>query len=232
MGDVLAVQARGLGRRFGRHWALAHVDFDARAGEVVLLAGPNGSGKTTLLRILAGLSRPTVGELELFGIDPSQRRTDCRRLVSLITHQNYIYEALTALEMVRVWARLLGSSTDDEALVELLAEVNLAHRRDAAVQTFSAGMRKRLTLVRTRLEEPRLVLLDEPFAALDEPGQRLIEDWIEDFRSRGVTVVMASHALIRASRMCSRALVLEQGQIRWQGPAHAMLDHVEQEATA
>lgn len=227
MGDVLAVRARGLGRRFGRHWALAHVDFDARAGEVVLLAGPNGSGKTTLLRILAGLSRPTIGELQLFGIDPAVRRTDCRRLVSLVTHQNYIYESLTALEMVRVWARLLGRSTDERALVPLLEEVDLHQRRHEAVATFSAGMRKRLTLVRARLEEPRLILLDEPFAALDEPGQRLIEAWIEDFRQRDVTVVMASHALVRASRMCSRALLLDRGQIRWQGPASSTLERLE-----
>jgi heme exporter protein A len=227
MGDVLAVQARELGRRFGRHWALAHVDLDARTGEVLLLAGPNGSGKTTLLRILAGLSRPTVGELRVFGIDPAERRTDCRRAVSLITHQNYIYEALTALEMVRVWARLLGRSLDEEALLEPLVEVGLAHRKNEVVATFSAGMRKRLTLVRARLEDPRLVLLDEPFAALDEPGQRLIERWIDDFRQRGVTVIMASHALARASRLSSRAVFLEQGQIRWQGPSAALLERLE-----
>ena len=213
----IALRTTALGKRFGRHWALAHVDLEVAPGEVVLLAGPNGSGKTTLLRLVAGLHRPDQGELEIFGLDPRRARLGSRRLLSMVGHQNYLYPPLTALEMVRTWARLLGRPTGDDELVEHLAEVGLGARAGSRVGGFSAGMRKRLTLVRARLERPRLVLLDEPLAALDAAGGELVERWIGGFRDTGTAVVMASHAVARMCRVADRAVYLEEGQIAWQG---------------
>ncbi len=224
-----AIETRGLGRRFGRHWALAHVDLEVAAGEVLLLAGANGSGKTTLLRLLAGLSRPTVGRVRIFGLDPQRERLACRRQLSMVSHHSFLYDRLTALETLRVWARLLTRPAGDEPLLELLETVGLAERRDHLVGGFSAGMRKRLTLLRSRLEEPRLVLLDEPLAALDAAGKRLVESWVAEHRGRGTTVVMASHALERMSRLCDRALYLRQGQVVWEGPGSELLERVEGE---
>ncbi|MCP4663318.1 MAG: ATP-binding cassette domain-containing protein, partial [bacterium] len=133
---------------------------------------------------------------------------------------------LTALETLRIWARLLGRPSADGDLVPLLEEVDLAERRDTPVVGFSAGMRKRLVLLRTRLERPRLVLLDEPFSALDSAGKHLVETWIEGFRTAGITVVLASHALERSARLCDRALLLDRGQIAWQGPAAEVQDRL------
>lgn len=223
-GEV-AVKARGLGRRFGRHWALAHVDLDLPAGQTLLLAGANGSGKTTLLRLFSGLLRPSAGELRLFGRDPARERLWCRRRLSLVSHETYLYDQLTALEMVRLWARLLARPADDEELLALLSRVGLADRRHSAIAGFSAGMRKRLTLLRTQLEAPCLVLLDEPFAALDPPGQAMVEAWLSDFRARGLAVVLASHSLARAAQLADRALLLQDGQIAWHGPAAELLEH-------
>jgi heme exporter protein A len=215
----LAIRARGLGRRFGRGWALAHCDLEVAAGSTLLVAGANGSGKTTLLRLLAGLLRPTAGEIAIFGLDPRARRLASRRRLSLVSHQSFLYERLTALESLRLWARIVGRARGDAALLALLEEVGLGDRATSQVHTFSAGMRKRLTLARARLEAPDLLLLDEPFAALDVPGQRLVERWIRDSAARGAAVVLASHQLEQAALLCSRAVVLERGQIEWEGDA-------------
>jgi heme ABC exporter ATP-binding subunit CcmA len=214
-----AIRTRKLGRRFGRSWALAHCDLEAAPGESLLIAGANGSGKTTLLRLLAGLLRPTTGSIEVFDLDPRTRRLAVRRRLSLVSHHTFLYERLSALESLRLWARVLGRRLDDAALDALLEEVGLDARRDHLVRTFSAGMRKRLSLARVRLEQPDLLLLDEPFAALDLPGQRLVERWIAETLARGATVLLASHQLAQAAALCRRAIVLRAGQIEWQGPA-------------
>ena len=214
-----AVATRGLGKRFGSLWALAHVDLEIDRGQALLVAGSNGSGKTTLLKLLAGLYRPTAGSLTVLGIDPVGERLACRRQLSMVGHHSCLYERLSALESLRFWARSLGRSNSDSELVELLGEVGLAERRDSLVSTYSAGMRKRLALARSRLEEPSLLLLDEPFAALDVAGQRQVEAWVERGRENGMTIVLASHQLEQAAAVCDRAVLLEQGQMIWKGTA-------------
>ena len=214
-----AFSARDLCRRYGQKWALAHLDLVAEEGEVLLVAGPNGSGKTTLLRLLAGLLRPTAGELELFGRTLASDPFGWRQRVSLLSHASYLYDPLTALETVRLWARLLGRSTAAADLGARLAEVGLEDEGDTLVSGFSAGMQKRLTFARVRLEDSRLVLLDEPFAALDTAGQQLVADWISTDRKAGKTVVIASHNIERGARIADRAVLLSRGQKAWQGPA-------------
>ena len=225
-----ALRARGLGRRFGRDWALAHVDLDVAPGETMVLAGANGSGKTTLLRLAAGLYRPSRGAIEVFGLDPQRERLECRRALSMVSHQAYLYDRLTALETLRIWARLLGRPAADADLMPLLASVGLDRRPRLQVAGFSAGMRKRLTLLRTRLEQPRLLLLDEPFSALDVEGKRQVEEWIHDAREAGAAVVMASHAVRRASRLCDRAVLLERGQIVWRGDGDGLVRRLGEQA--
>lgn len=225
-----ALSARGLGRRFGRDWALAHVDLDVAPGETMVLAGSNGSGKTTLLRLAAGLYKPSRGKLEIYGLDPQRERLECRRALSMISHQAYLYDRLTALETLRIWARLLRRPAADSDLMPLLATVGLDRRPRLQVAGFSAGMRKRLTLLRTRLEEPRLLLLDEPFSALDVEGKRQVEQWIRDARAAGAAVVMASHAIVRASKLCDRAVLLERGQIVWRGDGEGLVRRLGEQA--
>jgi len=225
-----AIQARDLGRRFGRDWALAHVDLDVAPGESMVLAGANGSGKTTLLRLAAGLYKPSRGAMRIYGLDPRRDRLECRRALSLVSHQAYLYDRLTALETLRVWARLLGRPAADSDLMPLLATVGLDRRPRLRVAGFSAGMRKRLTLLRTRLERPRLLLLDEPFSALDVEGKRQVEDWVHDAREAGAAVVMASHAVRRAGRLCDRAVLLERGQIVWRGDGDELAERLGESA--
>lgn len=221
-----AVRTVGLGKRFGKQWALAHCDLEVQQGQSVLLAGANGSGKTTLLRMIAGLYKPTQGDLRIFGHDPQDERLTCREALSLVGHDHYLYSQLTALETVQTWARLGGIDHSVDQLLDLLDEVDLRHRQNNRVGGFSAGMKKRLTLLRTKLEHPRLVLLDEPFSALDTAGQRLIEEWVQGYKAAGKTVIVASHNLPRAARLCERAVYLKDGQMIWQGESSAMIDQM------
>jgi heme exporter protein A len=213
------VQAAGLARRFGRRWALAHVDLEVREGEALLLAGPNGSGKTTLLRLLVGLLAPTHGSLRVFGLEPVRERMAVRARTALLAHDLWLYPRLTAGETLGLWRRLGGGTAGDEDVAGLLARVGLADAGVLPVGAFSAGMRKRLALARLRLERPRLLLLDEPFAALDAEGQESVSRWLIGLRSEGTTLVLASHALERAAPLCDRALRLEAGQVVWRGAA-------------
>jgi ABC-2 type transport system ATP-binding protein len=222
----VAVAAESLGKRFGRQWAVARANLEVREGEVLLLAGANGSGKTTLLRLLGGLHRPSAGQVRIFGYEPRRERLSVRRLLSLVSHDNYLYPPLTALETVRLWARLTGRPSGDDILVPLLEEVELADHRHHRVGGFSAGMRKRLSLARTRLEKAPLLLFDEPLGALDTAGQSLVERWIGEHRDAGGTVIVASHAVARMGRLCDRAVLLEHGQIAWMGPAAELAPHL------
>lgn len=207
-----AVSVRDLCRRFGRRWALARVDLDVAQGERLLIVGANGSGKSTMLSILATLLPPTRGTLRLFGMDPLQDRLAVRRRIGIVRHAHGLYEDLSAADNLRIRARLVGRSVDVPAA---LRGVGLDDRTEP-IRTFSAGMRKRLQLAALELESPDLVLLDEPFSALDPAG---CADVAALVRNLPGTVLMASHQVERASAICDRAILLDQGLLRWAGPA-------------
>jgi heme exporter protein A len=211
--DSLAIDARGLARRFGRAWALAHVDLALPFGTSLWLRGANGAGKTTLLRMLASLSSPSRGTLRVAGFDVLRERPEVRRCVSFVSHALYLYPGLTALETLLLWMKLRAMPPQRERAAELLAEVDLSAAADRRVAEFSAGMRKRLALARTRLEEPQVLLLDEPFSSLDTAGCELVERWVRDSVAAGAAVIMASHDHERSSALCERVVDLENGQI-------------------
>jgi heme exporter protein A len=215
---TLAVETRSLSRRYGRRWALADVSLEVPAGSVTMLAGRNGSGKSTLLRVLATALRPDHGEALVLGHDVRRARDAVRRRVALLAHQSFLYEALTARENLRVAASFLGRDTEGA----LLDRVGLGTRADDPVSSFSAGMRKRLSLARVLLQQAELVLLDEPYGELDPPGFALLDGVVGELRQRGATVLMATHLVDHGRQMCDRALVLEEGRLAWSGAAREM----------
>jgi heme exporter protein A len=177
-----------------------------------MVAGRNGSGKSTLLRVLATAIRPDRGMVRVLGHDVRRERDEVRRATALLAHDSYHYDPLTALDNLRIAARFLGRDASREAMRAALDEVGLAERADDPVTDFSAGMRKRLSLARTLLKDAAVVLLDEPYAALDPPGFRLVDRVLDGLRKHGRTVLMATHLVEHGRPLCDDALVLEAGR--------------------
>ncbi len=212
------VHASNLSRRFGRRWAYARVDLHLEAGEKVLLIGANGSGKTTLLRTFSTLLSPSLGSLELFGQSVAEGRSldSVRRRIGMLSHQTGLYEDLSILENLRVFAKLFGASTDKASLNQHIEAVGLDGRSEP-IRTYSAGMRKRASVALLRLKNPELILLDEPFSALDPTGIDEIARLLSEIPA---TQILVSHQVERAAQLCDRCILLESGLIRWQGPAN------------
>ncbi len=216
MTDVV-IEADRLSRRFGRRWALAEVSFQVPRGAVMMVAGRNGSGKSTLFRVLSTALKPDGGRATVAGFDVLREREDVRKVVALLSHYSYLYEQLTARENLQVAADHLGIRRD--GIMGLLERVTLAGRADDAVATFSAGMRKRLSFARILLQEPQIVMLDEPYGQLDPQGFALVDDVVRELKARGTTVLMATHQLERGTQLADLALHLEQGRVQSFGAA-------------
>jgi heme exporter protein A len=215
----LAIETRGLGRRYGRRWALVDVDLDVGRGTSLLVAGRNGSGKSTLLRVLSTATRPDRGRATIEGHDLQTAKQEVRRRIALLGHATYAYEALSALQNLQVTADLIGKRTGRKELVDL------GRRVDDSLSTFSAGMRKRLSIARLLLQEATVVMLDEPYAALDPEGFRFIDALLERLKARGTTVLLVSHLLDRGAAFCDRGIVLDEGRVAWSGPARELPAH-------
>jgi len=204
-----AIEAEHLARRYGRRWALVDVSLVVAQGEVLMVAGRNGSGKSTLLRVLATAIRPTRGSARVGGFDVVSQRDEVRTQIALLSHSSYHYEALTARENLDIAARFLGAGDAGE----MLARVGLAERANDPVSSFSAGMRKRLSFARVLLQRPRVALLDEPYGQLDPEGFVLVGDVVQELKSAGATVVMATHQIDRVGSFADRAITLEAGRL-------------------
>ena len=189
------VSASSVSKRFGDKRVLDRVDLRLDLGGFLLVTGPNGSGKTTLLRVLAGLDAPTAGEVQL----PD------RGLIGYLGHEPLVYRELTPLENLHLFGRLYRVPARAERIGMLLERFGLWDVRDRHVSTFSRGMRQRLGLCRVLLHDPRLVLLDEPFNALDDAGSELLDATLDDLAHRSA-VVVATHDPARVERLATQRL--------------------------
>jgi heme ABC exporter ATP-binding subunit CcmA len=206
------VHLRGAVTLLGRFPALAGIDLDVAAGEIVLLRGPNGAGKTTLLRLLAGLQPPSRGAATVLGHDLTDRRQarGLRRRVGLLGHAAGLYDELTVADNVRFWGRAAGASPDDvdAALHACGLDGRLA---DLAVARLSAGQRRRTSLACLVARRPELWLLDEPHAGLDQEGRDVLDDLVRRAVTQGATVVLSSHELDRAGALAHRVVTIAGG---------------------
>jgi heme exporter protein A len=192
---------------------LRGLDFQVEQGEFVALLGPNGAGKTTFLRILASLSRPTLGEVRIAGYHLPAQAAAVRRRLGVVSHQPLLYGDLTAEENLRFYGRMYGVVELDGRIAEVLELVGLARRRRDLVRTFSRGMQQRLAIGRAVLHDPEVVLFDEPHTGLDQDASLMLDNVLREVAARGRTVVMTSHDLARAADLASRFDVLSRGVI-------------------
>ena len=207
-----AVRAQKVVKAFGDRAAVDGVSFDLPEGAFLSIFGPNGAGKTTLLRMIATLSKPTAGTIELFGTDVREHPDEVRSLVGLISHSSMLYPDLTALENLEFFARLYGVSDPHARAMELLDAVGLAHRRLDVVRTFSRGMVQRVAIARALVNDPRIVLLDEPYSGLDPHASAVFDDLIASLRE-GRTFVMVSHDVAKGLALASHVLVMARGRV-------------------
>jgi heme ABC exporter ATP-binding subunit CcmA len=190
-GASAAVDLSGVTRVFDATPAVVRVDLRVDRGEAVLVRGPNGAGKSTLLAIVATLLSTTYGSGTVLGFDLERERDEIRRRIDLLGHRTRLYEDLTARENLRFACALYG--VEAERVDEALATVGLADVGGERVRGFSHGMRQRVAVARTLLREPELVLLDEPYAGLDEDARRVVDALIRGADASGRTVIMATH---------------------------------------
>jgi heme exporter protein A len=216
---TLALQTEGLSRGYGRRWALAGLNLRMKPGNSLLVAGSNGAGKTTLLRLLATTLRPTSGSLRIFGIDPVADPMAARRKLGLLSHRTHLYDDLTARETLSIAARLGRFGRDPVRDDRLLERVGLTGRGDDVVRGFSAGMRKRLSFARLLLQDPDVVLIDEPYGQLDPAGFDFVDGLLTELREAGKTLVVSSHRVDRSATLVKSGLVLAGGKMFWVGDA-------------
>jgi len=200
-------------KRFGMKTVLRGLDFEVQPGEFVAIFGPNGAGKTTFLRILASLSRPSLGEVSVAGYRLPDQAAAVRARLGVVSHLPLLYGDLTAEENLRFFGRLYGVSNIESRIMEVLEMVGLASRRRDLVRTFSRGMQQRLAIGRAVFHDPDVMLFDEPYTGLDQDASAMLDDVLRSVAAKGRTVVMTSHDLMRAEALATRFDILSRGVI-------------------
>jgi heme exporter protein A len=212
------IRLDGLQKRFGPKWVLRNITLSIPAGQFVSVFGPNGAGKSTLLRILATLSVPSGGEIDIGGYDPRRDAPAVRRLIGYVAHSPMLYADLSAEENLQFFAQLYDVRDAPARIASLLDLVGLAHRRADRVRTFSRGMQQRLAIARALLADPPLLLLDEPDDGLDPQAATQMHEFFHGSR----TILMVSHNLHRGLALADRIVLLARGRITYDVEAKGM----------
>jgi len=215
-----AIEVRGLRKQYGRTVAVADVSFEVGSGEIFGLLGPNGSGKTTTVECLQGLRRADAGRLRVFGLDPATDAMKLRRLVGSQLQDSALPDRLRVEEALELFAAI---SPGGPPWQQLLDEWGLADRRDTAFANLSGGQRQRLFVALALISDPRLVVLDEMTTGLDPAARRLAWDLVSAVRDRGTTVVLVTHFMDEAQRLCDRLAVLSVGRVLATGTAAELI---------
>ncbi|MBA4495775.1 ABC transporter ATP-binding protein [Paenactinomyces guangxiensis] len=208
---VLSVE--GLSKTIGKREIVADVSFNVGGGEIFGFLGPNGAGKTTTIRMLVGLIRPTKGRIQIGGYDLSRQFLKAIRQVGCIVENPELYPYLTGRENLELFARMVDEITP-ERIEEVVRLVELDHRIDDLVKTYSLGMRQRLGIAQALLGQPQLLILDEPTNGLDPAGIREMRSFVRQLaREQGISVFISSHILHEVQLMCDRVAIINEGRI-------------------
>ncbi|HWB84319.1 MAG TPA: heme ABC exporter ATP-binding protein CcmA [Bryobacteraceae bacterium] len=211
-----AVAVEGVWKFYGDYPALRDIRLAAEKGSCTALIGRNGAGKTTLLRIIAGFSRPGRGKIQIFGKGP--RESGARREVGFLGHGIAVYDELSALENLMLFGRLYGLADPKRAALGWLEQTGLERVKDSLVREFSRGMRQRLAVARAFLHEPTVLLLDEPFTALDDRAIAVLQRLLREALMQGKTILMSTHQLKEALELASHVTLLNRGKVAFDGP--------------
>jgi lipooligosaccharide transport system ATP-binding protein len=220
------IHARGLIKRFGEFTAVAGIDVDVRRGEAFGFLGPNGAGKSSTMRMVGCVSRPTAGTLRILGMDPHRDGPAIRARLGVCPQQDSLDPELTVAENLTTYARYFGvpRRVARRRTAELLEFVQLAERADSKVEPLSGGMKRRLTIARALVNEPEIVLLDEPTTGLDPQARHLVWERLFRLKRQGVTLVLTTHYMDEAEQLCDRLVVMDGGRIVAEGSPRDLID--------
>jgi heme exporter protein A len=210
-----AVAAESVWKFYGDYPALRDVKLQVEPGSCLALIGRNGAGKTTLLRIIAGFSQPGRGKVRIMGQEPREAAT--RRKMGFIGHGISVYDELSALENLMLFGKLYDLPDPRRSALEWLDRTGLSRVADGLVREFSRGMRQRLAVARAFLHEPSVLLLDEPFTALDDKAIAVLQRLLREALAEGKTIVMSTHQLREALELSTHVAMLSRGQVAFFG---------------
>jgi len=217
-GDVL-VRARALTKRFGRFTAVDGIDFDVRPAEAFGFLGPNGAGKTSTMRMIACASPVTEGELSVIGMNPATQAREIKARLGVVPQTDNLDTELTVRENLEMYARYfdIPGSVARSRADELLEFVQLNERANDQVEPLSGGMKRRLTIARALINEPELVIFDEPTTGLDPQARHLLWDRLYRLKQRGATLIITTHYMDEAEQLCDRLVVMDKARIVAEG---------------
>ncbi len=220
------IHARGLTKRFGDFTAVDGIDFDVAAGESFGFLGPNGAGKTSTMRMIGCTSPITDGTLEVMGMDPAVHGPQIRARLGVVPQQDTLDNELTVRENLAIYGRYFGLSRAEvgRRADELLEFAQLSERAGDQVESLSGGMKRRLTIARSLINEPTLLLLDEPTTGLDPQARHLLWDRLYRLKQRGVTLVLTTHYMDEAEQLCDRLVVMDKAKIVAQGSPRELIE--------
>ena len=218
MPEVL-VRARGLTKRFSNFTAVDGIDFDLVRGEAFGFLGPNGAGKSSTMRMLGCVSPPTSGELTILGGDPVRDGAAIRARLGVVPQEDTLDNELTVRENLLVYGRYFGLPRKliNERTDQLLDFVQLTERADDQVDPLSGGMKRRLTIARSLINDPDILILDEPTTGLDPQARHVVWDRLFSLKQRGVTLILTTHYMDEAEQLCDRLVVMDHGKIAAEG---------------
>ena len=220
------IHARGLTKRFGAFTAVDAVDFDVAPGEAFGFLGPNGAGKTSTMRMIGCTSPSSGGTLSVLGMDPATHGPEIRSRLGVVPQADTLDEELTVRENLLIYGRYFGLSRAECArrADELLDFAQLTERRDSLVEPLSGGMKRRLTIARSLINEPDMMLLDEPTTGLDPQARHLLWDRLYRLKQRGVTLVLTTHYMDEAEQLCDRLVVMDKAKIVAEGSPRSLIE--------
>ncbi|MBO0832075.1 MAG: ABC transporter ATP-binding protein [Actinobacteria bacterium] len=223
--DIL-ISATGLTKRFGRFTAVDGIDFELRRGEAFGFLGPNGAGKSSTMRMIGCVSPPTLGELVILGMDPVRDGPAIRARLGVVPQEDTLDMELTVRENMLIYGRYFGlpRSVIADRTARLLDFVQLTERADDQVEPLSGGMKRRLTIARSLINEPEILLLDEPTTGLDPQARHVVWDRLFRLKQQGVTLVLTTHYMDEAEQLCDRLVVMDGGKIAADGSPRDLID--------
>jgi lipooligosaccharide transport system ATP-binding protein len=219
------IHARGLVKRFGSFTAVDGIDFDLQRGEAFGFLGPNGAGKSSTMRMIGCVSPPSAGELSILGLDPLTDGIQIRARLGVVPQEDTLDSELTVRENLLIYGRYFGLRRDviRERTARLLDFVELSDRADDQVEPLSGGMKRRLTIARSLINEPDILLLDEPTTGLDPQARHVVWDRLFRLKQRGVTLVLTTHYMDEAEQLCDRLVVMDAGKIAAEGSPRELI---------